>query len=158
MLKRLVVVLAVAVMFSTAFGLLGAGHAQASTTQGNWPLSYTYYDWCFGENIAVEGNIHYTWNYTPDGSGGYHYMSHTNYAGVSGTGLSSGLKYTANGVGNYKFNAKAPWPYNYTSIYRFRWNQQGGGSEWYSGQFHYTVNANGDLTANFSDFDSNCNP
>jgi hypothetical protein len=121
-----------AVVFAVVLGLgFASQRAAASTNQASWPLNYTYYDSCFGEWIAVEGKIHYTWSYVSDGNGGYHYRSHQNYAGVRGTGLSSGLKYTANGSYNYNFNAKSPWPYVYSAHYRFRWNQQGGGSNTY---------------------------
>jgi hypothetical protein len=134
--------------------------ATTYTSNFSVPISYTGYTYCYSngasEYIQISGTIHFLTHTTLDSQGGAHIVYHTNYAGVSGVGMTTGAKYQASGSSQYTYNARSL-PYTTTGTSSFRLIGQGQNTNYlvhYT--FHVTVNANGELTAIVSNFRMEC--
>lgn len=108
-----------------------------------------------GEVVHLSGNLHEVINMTFDNAGGVHVKDHFQPQGISGVGLTTGDKYQATGVTQDEFNAKVG--FEHTFINNFRIIGQGPGNNLLVHETaHITINANGDVTANFDHFSVDC--
>ncbi|HEV2238801.1 MAG TPA: hypothetical protein VGR57_19235 [Ktedonobacterales bacterium] len=99
-----------------------------------------------GEVIEISGPVHLVASITLDGSGGFHEHILFNPQGVSGVGLTTGLKYQ--GVGQEQMDVNETVGVTHTFLYVFDMIGQGPGNNLRIHEtFHFTVNADGTLTA-----------
>src|SRR5919112_5060673 len=106
---------------------------------------------CTGEDVELSGTIHLVSQLQPDGSE----VGHVNYQGVSGVGLTSGTTYRASSVDSFRL--AAPFPSDITSVRSLRLISPGPDDDLLvKFLFHITVNANGEITAEVEDVDSEC--
>jgi hypothetical protein len=111
---------------------------------------------CTGDLVRLEGYIHVVVSSTRDSTGGLKLRSHVNPEGVSGTSL-LGVLYQGTGVTRDHFNVKPPFPQSFTHINRFRVVGQGSRNDFIAFMtMHYTINANGETTADILDMWSSC--
>ena len=112
---------------------------------------------CIGEWVAITGEAHYVVSEIEDGAGGYHYISHENIKG-QGVGLDTGDKYQFNEAYNSEFNVAADdFPFVATSRGTIRVIGQGKAPNFLIDYVeHITVNAGGEITVAFSDFEERC--
>jgi hypothetical protein len=95
-------------------------------------------------------------HFTANANGGFSVESHFQPQGISGVGLSSGVKYQGTGVTSSRFNIKGL-PFTDTFINNFRIIGQGPGNNFLLHEnFHVTVNANGEMTAFVDNFRVAC--
>ena len=109
-----------------------------------------------GEVIDVSGPLHVLQTLTISNSGNISDLFHFQPQGISGVGLSTGDKYQATGITQSKdhFNGL---PFSSSFINNFRMIGQGPGNNFDVHEtFHFTVNANGDLTAFVDNFFVTC--
>lgn len=119
-------------------------------------ISGTRVHQCTGEVIAVEGPFHFFSDSDPDGAGGFHVKLHVNY-NLSATGLSTGRRYRLHAQQNLNVNARPPFPFAETAVLNLRWVAQGPGDDLVVKQrVHITVDANGDVRAQFFEFEFEC--
>ena len=108
-----------------------------------------------GQFIQLSGTIHSVDHFTIDEAGGVHVMSENNPQGVSGTAFPSGATYHGVGVTRENFNARVG--SEYTFVNRFLLIGEGRAPNYYvSMTQHYTINANGELTAYVDNFSVEC--
>jgi hypothetical protein len=106
---------------------------------------------CTGEDVELSGKIHLVSQIQPDGSE----VGHVNYQGVSGVGLTSGTTYRASSVDSFRL--AAPFPSDIHSVRSLRLISPGPEDDLLvKFLFHITVNANGEITAEVEDVDSEC--
>jgi hypothetical protein len=101
-----------------------------------------------GEPVQVSGRIHQVIHRTDDGNGGFHFTNKINRQNMKGVGLITGDEYVVNGTWREWMNAQNFKPgkvYTYVRNYHFICKGSGANFILYS-HWHYTVNANGDLT------------
>ncbi len=99
-----------------------------------------------GEWVVLSGNLHVLSRTTLDGNGGFHNKSHYQPQGISGEGMTTGDKYQGTGVTQWQDNGQVG--YEYTYVNNFRIIGQGSGNNYLVHNiFHYTINANGEMTA-----------
>ena len=125
---------------------------QAALSTNTWvPSSFTFFDQCTGENVAVSGDVHVL---VTSGTSG------TNVAGTfhsdfqaTGIGQSSGLKYEEHVVANSSFTASLiNGEATFTFVGRITITAPGANNNQTSPIYmHTTVNANGDVTSNTID-------
>lgn len=119
-------------------------------------ISGTTFHPCTGEAIAYEGRRHFFIDSDPDGAGGFHVKVHVNY-NLSATGLSTGRRYRLRAQQNLNINARPPFPFAGTAVVNVRWVAQGQGDDFVAKQrVHITVDANGNVRAEFFEFESEC--
>lgn len=107
-----------------------------------------------GELVILEGDLHVLTHVT-ENKNGFHVKTHFQPQGISGTGDVTGDKYQATGVTQDQFNL-GPGE-TYTAINNFRIIGQGPGNNFLvHSVFHYTVNANGELTVVVDKFSAEC--
>lgn len=107
-----------------------------------------------GENVLLEGDLHLLTHITANNNG-FHVKTHAQPQGISGTGDVTGDKYQATGVTQDQFNLGPGETYTYVN--NFRIIGQGPGNNFLVHQtFHYTINANGELTVVVDNFSSEC--
>jgi hypothetical protein len=126
--------------------LVTAAVVRAAQLYNFWfPVDAVLTNPCNGEDVAFTGKFHSTFNVTVNGNT-FHIEAHDNAAQISGTGLSTGAKYTGSQADNFTLNlAKGEID---TEEGMFRMNGQGGVPNFTVHYLlHITVNANGDLTA-----------
>jgi hypothetical protein len=111
------------------------------------PTSLYVYVPCANEIVELQGDLHYLSHLTINGN---HFVSkdHFNPQGISGVGWTSGDKYQATGVTQYKSSGSfVNGQYTYTYINNFKIIGQGSGNNFLIHEnFHITVNANGTVT------------
>lgn len=120
------------------------------------PFTTVYGNPCNGEDIAFEGFLHMLATETPDGSGGFHVVSHYNL-NLRGVGQTTGATYT--GVEGFTdaFNVKPPYPVNETFTIHTNVVGRGQAPDFRAHTtFHKTINANGQLTVFFQKFRAKC--
>ena len=107
-----------------------------------------------GELVLLDGDLHVLTHITAN-KNGFHIKSHFQPQGISGTGQTTGDKYQATGVTQDQFNL-GPGE-TYTAINNFRSIGQGPGTNFLvHSTFHYTINANGELTVVVDNFRAEC--
>ena len=112
---------------------------------------------CIGEWVAITGEAHYVVSEIEDGAGGYHYILHGNIKG-QGVGLDTGDKYQFNDAYNHELNVAADeFPFEETFRGTLRVIGQGKAPNFLIDYVeHITVNAGGEITVAFSDFEERC--
>jgi hypothetical protein len=122
-----------------------------AATSTTIPLEATRSGDCTGEDVELSGKIHLVSQIQPDGSE----VGHVNYQGVSGVGLTSGTTYRASSVDSFRL--AAPFPSDIHSVRSLRLISPGPEDDLLvKFLFHITVNANGEITAEVEDVDSEC--
>ena len=149
----LTLVLALLLVFSAA------PVAQAQTDQGRIEYDAYVFVECAnggaGEEVHLTGYLHVTFSQTFDNAGGVHVKMHANPQGISGIGQTTGDQYRGTGVSQDQFNAKVG--EEYTFINNFNIIGQGpGNNALVHENFHITIDANGNLTADFDNSHSEC--
>jgi hypothetical protein len=111
---------------------------------------------CTGEEIKLSGAVHTQYN-ARETSDGFRAESGTNYEGVSGVGVSSGRKYRLVGSDRSVTDFRKPFPSRSTVVQTVRLISQGGApNSSYKVQWHYTMDANGRLTAEVFKTEAEC--
>lgn len=131
-----------------------AGTTQAATTSTSstrLPVTESGFISCArngaGDYVEMSGEIHIVGHNTLNDDGSTHTLFHINYQNVSGTGLLSGDSYHASSAAQSNVNAKTL-PYTFDFIDNFHVVGQGPGNDFMvHTNMHFTVNANGELTA-----------
>jgi hypothetical protein len=152
--------LALIVAFLAAFAIAPA-LAAAETFTSNSTFDTTLYVFVpcanggAGEYITVSGPLHVLSHWTLNGAGGFQLKTLYQPQGISGYGAVSGDKYQATGgtqdisTGNVGFT--------YAFVNNFRMIGQGPGNNFMVHEnYHYTVNANGTLTAYVDNYRVSC--
>ena len=108
-----------------------------------------------GEYVELSGYIHWVYHYMIDANGGRHGKYHHQYQNLSGVGLTTGDKYQGTGVTQRNFNWKVGETYTYVD--NFRIIGQGTGNNFLGhATYHYTINANGEMTAYVDNYSVEC--
>lgn len=101
-----------------------------------------------GEFVVLSGTLHTLIHETVSSSGNIHTSLHFRPQGVSGEGLVTGDRYRATGATNQQMNFNGPLPITQTFTNNFHVRGQGRDNDLMIHQtVHFTVNANGELTA-----------
>jgi hypothetical protein len=159
MLKAKLGFVLVATMAFVAFiGVQGRAGAQATTDTQNFifPFEADIDVPCAEESVHFSGNLHFSVHTTrtPDGEELMHFIQ--NPQGVSGVGSVTGDKYQLTGKFSEVRNALPPGQTG-TFIAVNHAVGQGPGNNFYThSNFQFTVNANGELTANFQHITGSC--
>jgi hypothetical protein len=133
--------------------------ASAFTQITNFPIDISIFVPCatggIGEVIEVSGNLHDIVHVTSDGNGGFHMKTHDSPQGISGVGLTTGLKYNATGVTQDNFAIRVG--QHETFVNNFRMVGQGPGNNFAIHEdFHITIDANGVVTSFHDHFRPTC--
>jgi len=108
-----------------------------------------------GELVQLQGPLHILFRTTIDNRGGFHSTFHFQPQGISGTGLTTGDKYQATGETQGTDNGQVG--FESTFVNNFKIIGQGPGNNFLVHEnFHYTVNANGTVTAFVDNFSVEC--
>jgi hypothetical protein len=134
--------------------LIVAGLSAASAQKGtrvsenfSTPMSDSIANDCTGEEVKLSGEVHTQYS-ARETAEGFRAESGTNYEGVSGVGVNSGRKYRLVGSDRSVTDFRRPFPSRSTVIQTVRIISQGGAPDaHYRVQWHYTIDANGRLTA-----------
>jgi hypothetical protein len=101
-----------------------------------------------GHLVEVSGPLHVVLTQTVDSSGGIHIKEHFQPQGVSGVDLTDGTKYQATGVTQDQETVTTSGAAEFSFINNFRFIGQGPENNFTVHETtHFTVNANGVLTA-----------
>lgn len=137
--------------------------AQATTYKTNIfePTELFVYIPCalggMGEYVYLSGPLHILIFTTLNASGGFVSKTHFQPQGISGTGQTSGDRYQATGGTQDIFTGRIG--SNYTYVNNFKIVGQGTGNNYMVHEtFHYTVNANGTVTAWVDNYSVECKP
>ena len=150
-------IFAVAAVFATAAGAGGNG-----AERGSFPLDGQVFVPCAnggaGEFVEVSGSLNFVFHLFFDSAGGNHLQLKSNLQGVSGIGLTTGTKYRMSDSESQQFNVAADdAPNETTSVSSMRIIGQGPGNNFVLHESaHFTVNANGDVTAQHDHFSVDC--
>lgn len=149
-------------LFTSLFAVMlvptpALGQASASTERFVFPIDETELNPCTGEDVALSGSFQVVVHITADASGGFHLAAEGNAKNVSGTGLDSGISYRATGGFWDEFNSSGAAQETFTSASVFNALSQGSASNLVlHGVFHFTIDANGNLTAFVDDVSFEC--
>jgi hypothetical protein len=149
-------------LLAFALGLAQVAPAGAAVdVNERFPMSFTFFNSCTGEEVQVAGVVHFLGRAGTGESGQFHLGAHCNPR-LSGVGLASGATYQFVQANNGQFNAvgeDGP-PLNGSNTLAFRVICQGedGTEEDFTAYlvFHFTVNANGEGTVDFQKFREEC--
>ncbi len=109
-----------------------------------------------GEVIDVSGPLHVVSQLTVSASGNFSDYFHFQPQGISGTGFVTGAKYQGTGITAFKDNFNGL-PFSSSFINNFNMIGQGPGNNFKMHEnFHFTVDANGVLTAFIDNFSATC--
>jgi hypothetical protein len=119
------------------------------------PISGLVLNECNGETVALSGEAHVVIRETSDGAGGMHFGFHGNFTGVTGTG-DQGNDYSVQDVLNDSFNLTNG-ATEHTVNESFTLISHGSAPNFIGhALFHITVNANGDITVEFTNISGEC--
>lgn len=144
--------------------LVGATAAPGATVVNQkLPFTGTFYNECADELIAVEGTVQTTSQVTFSGDR-VHTSVDVRLAGLEGTALDSGARYTAMDVQNQQLNVDLDGaPAEFTDVRSHHLTRQGddgtsvlGDDLRFHSIIHMTVNANGLVTVDKSEMRSDC--
>jgi hypothetical protein len=157
-MKRFLLVLALTIG-SLSCAANAAASATTFTASTQFPIDIVVFVPCAnggaGEAVELSGTLHDLFHITFDSAVGFHGRFLDNPQGVTGTGLSTGAKYQGTGVTEDQFNAKVG--EEETFVNNFRIIGQGPGNNLLVHEnFHFTVNANGQVTAFHDNFSVTC--
>ena len=122
------------------------------------PFDVVLFNECTGEAVDINGELEIRIRTTIDATGGIHGAFHLTPRHVRGVGVESGIAYHAVGGLHDSFNAAADFaPLVFTTTQMFNLVSQGG-SDNLQAKFglHVTVNAQGEVTAEISNFSLAC--
>lgn len=135
--------------------LSGSAGAQGAQTY-RFPISGTIINPCNGDLLGYQGVNHLVMHITQDSDGGihgYYSLNHSNLKAVA----PDGTEYSLTGGYRRNINQRPPAPWTVTSTERFNVVSHGSEPNWIIwGRSHLTINANGEVTAAHSDFDTEC--
>jgi hypothetical protein len=158
----MVALVIVTFMIGTAALMMPAlAKATVTTTHVKTPIDITVSVPCAlngtGELVKANGVLHTRFHTTLDANGGFHTQAHYQTQGISGIGLTSGDKYQLIGVIHQSFNGKVGAANTTSTVVNGRVIGPGPGNDrfWYYTS-HITVNANGEVTADFVNFEIVC--
>ena len=127
-----------------------ADEARPVTTHVTIPVDGYVYGPCGAptpELIYLSGSVLFVTHVTLDAGGHFHAVFHHNSQGMNGVGLTTGAQYREI-VGGQAVQAEGELGRQFTLIYRGRLISQGpAGNAQIAEVIHYTVNANGTVTA-----------
>ena len=157
-MKRLVLSLAV---MGTAIALAaGMALAQATTEKftDTLPIDEVLTNPCTGESVHFTGKFLIVSHVTQDDNGGLHVYSSIQPRGLSGTGLESGTRYRFVGTDeSVVYIPPEGGVREFTSVRHFRVVSENSSDNWLvSATFHFTVDANGEPTAEVDTFTLRC--
>ena len=110
-----------------------------------------------GELIEVSGPLHVLSQLTISNSGNVVLYSHFQPQGISGTGFVTGDKYQGTGITQSMNTFKTPFPITFTFVNNFYMIGQGPNNNFKVHEtFHFTINANGEVTAFADNFSVTC--
>ena len=110
-----------------------------------------------GELIVVSGPLHFLFQVTISNTGNVLVDAHFKPEGVSGTGFTTGDKYQATGITRSTDTFSTPFPITSTFVNNFYMIGQGPDNNFKVHEtLHYTINANGELTAFADNFSVTC--
>ena len=143
--------------------LLGTGSALAAASvfvdNLQIPFELFVYVPCaaggLGEDVYLSGTLHLLFRTTFDNQGGYHSTFHYQPQGISGVGLLTGDRYQATGETQGTDNGRVG--YESTFVNNFKIIGQGSGNNFLIHEnIHYTITANGEITAFVDNFSVEC--
>lgn len=110
-----------------------------------------------GELIQVSGPLHVLTQLTISNSGNVLIYEHFQPQGVSGTGFVTGDKYQGTGLTQSSNTFSTPFPITFTFVNNFYMIGQGPSNNFKVHEtFHFTINANGVVTAVADNFSVTC--
>jgi len=110
-----------------------------------------------GEVIEVSGPLHVLFQVTISNTGNVLLYAHFQPQDVSGTGFVTGDKYQATGTTQSTNTLSTPFPITFTYVNNFYMIGQGPGNNVKVHEtYHYTIDANGELTAFVDNFSVTC--
>ncbi len=146
----------IAAAMSAAFALasLVPVASAAVVTNESVPISGYATNPCNGEDVYLSGVAHVVYRSTSDGAGGFNAGVHENYSDLQGSG-DQGNNYVANGATNESLHLQ---PGEVLTLGdSFNLISKGSAPNLTVHELiHYTVNANGDLTAYIDNFSIDC--
>jgi hypothetical protein len=153
-MNRAILKLCLAVLLAGFYAVAAESPARAQassfTSVISVPFSINVLVPCSGDIVALSGNALVVFHMTIDDVGGAHVDIHVNYQGISGVASPSGAVYRAANAHNdhFNFNSPSPPPFEHTIVDRFNLIGRGGADnlQVYF-QLHFTINANGVITA-----------
>jgi len=150
-------IFAAAAVFATAAGAGGNG-----ADHGSFAFDSTVFVPCAnggaGETVDVSGSLNFVFHSFFDSAGGQHLQLKSNLQGVSGIGLTTGTKYQMSDSETFVFNVAADdAPNETTTVSNMRVTGQGPGNNFLLHETaHFTINANGTVTAQHDNFSVDC--
>jgi len=144
-------------------GMMGTTPALAAastfTVSQSFPINIVVFVSCAaggaGELVELTGNLHDLFTVTFDARGGFHLSVLDNPQGLSGTGFTTGDKYQGTGETRSNFNGTVGLEETYVN--NFKIIGQGPGNNFLVHEnLHFTVNANGQVTAFVDNFSVEC--
>jgi len=150
-------VLTVAAVFAIAAGAGGNGAGR-----GSFPIDDQVFVPCAnggaGETVDISGSLNFVFHSFFDSAGGEHLQLKSNLQGVSGVGLTTGTKYQASDSETFVFNVAADdAPNETTAVSNMQVTGQGPGNNFLLHETaHFTINANGTVTAQHDNFSVDC--
>ena len=145
------VCLVIAALTFSAFSAQAAVQTNVSV-----PVSITVDIPCAGETVELNGNLHILFLLTADAAGGLLLKAHFQPQGISGFGLTTGVKYQATGETQEETHLKVL-PFEDTFVNNFKIIGQGPGNNLLIHEnFHITVNGRGIVTVLHDNASVNC--
>jgi hypothetical protein len=139
--------------------LLVASHASARaenfTFNERFRTSIIVGNDCNGEVVFVSGELHVLMHITIDADGSAHFADHSNFdgEGIGDRGNEYDVVVIDNDVSNISFDSAT----EATAQLRLLLIRRGAEDNFVAaGKVHFTVNSNGELTAEFADFEAEC--
>ena len=112
---------------------------------------------CNGDVVVLEGQTHVLAHSTEAASGNQHFYIDLSSA-YQGVGAPSTLTYSGNNTLRDEFSTEDPFPITHTTLIDLMLQSQTGADNYYLRiHLHMTFNADGTLTADFTDSESRCN-
>lgn len=137
----------------TLFALPANGAVQTNVSV---PVSITVDIPCAGETVELSGKLHVLFLLTADAAGGLLLKAHFQPQGVSGFGLTTGVKYQATGETQEETHFKSL-PFEDTFVNNFKIIGQGPGNNLLIHEdFHITVNGQGIVTVVHDNLSISC--
>src|SRR6266487_6818593 len=146
---------------SSARSVVPAFSAVASNTNLTMPIDLLVFVPCAnggaGELIEVSGPLHVLSQLTICNSGNVVLYSHFQPQGISGFGFVTGDKYQGTGITQSMNTFSTPFPITFTFVNNFYMiGQEPNNNFKVHETFHFTINANGEVTAFVDNFSVTC--
>lgn len=133
-------------------------HQSASTFSTNVVVPFGFEATeCGNETVVVSGRVHLVTHGTISSSGNVHAVFHVNPQNIRGFGVTTGTEYLAPGMLQTVTNVNGPAPVTETFVNNFELIGHGAAPDFMLHQnMQLTINANGETTAAFDHFTSEC--